>query len=88
MDFELIAALGAKLEWVSDTLRLSDIKPRHIGRVVTFDHLIGEEPGDGYDYVIGTLDGAVGHDLLVSGELYNYSYIANLRSWRREIKHV
>jgi hypothetical protein len=37
MDYETLNAMGVALTWVGDRLRLQDIKPRHIGRVVTFD---------------------------------------------------
>lgn len=87
MDYETLSAMGVSIGWVGDILRRADIKPRHIGRVVTFS--VTPKPDDltaDYD-VIGTLEGAVGDDIIVSGDTYNYDYIADFKVWRRVIKN-
>jgi hypothetical protein len=84
MDYETLNAMGVALTWVGDRLRLQDIKPRHIGRVVTF--LTLPDPNEYFD-VIGVLEGAAGNQLIVSGDTYDYDAIQDLKVWRRAIKN-
>jgi hypothetical protein len=84
MDYETLNAMGVAIGWVGDRLRLQDIKPRHIGRVVTFDYLSHD---DVFVYVIGTLEGAAGNDVFIGGEVYKYSDIQDLKVWRRAVKN-
>ena len=81
MDWDLLS-LMAPIEWVGDRLLLADIKPRHIGRVVTFDWIYEGE----VRRVIGTLVGAEGDEFNVNGMLYSYEEMQNIKIWRRVIR--
>lgn len=85
--FDSVLGAITKTEWVSDRLTLAGISARHIGRVVTFDYMLSDDP-DNYDSerIIGALDGADGTGLFVAGGFYEYDKIANLKVWRREVK--
>jgi hypothetical protein len=85
MDYETFVAMGGKVEWIPDRLRLAEIKPRHIGRPISFDAI--NPATDSTYYVIGTLEGAAGQDLIVSGDTYDYDSIQNIRIWRRAVKN-
>lgn len=80
------ALVGARIDWVSDKLSPRECKPRHIGRVVTFEYFLSEDP-DIYDsvQVIGTLESFVGNDALVSGEIYDYGNMKNPKIWRAKL---
>lgn len=84
MDYESLSAMGVAIGWVGDRLRLQDIKPRHIGRVVTFDYALSDED---VRYVIGTLEGASGLVIIVSGDTYRYDLVQDLKVWRRAVKN-
>lgn len=77
-----------KFEWIGDRVTtLATIQPRHIGRVVTFDLYESAVDAENYasERVIGTLEGADGSQVLVSGDWYLWAKVANLKSYRREI---
>ena len=77
-----------KFEWVADRMTtLATIQPRHIGRVVTFDLYESAVDAENYvsERVIGTLEGADSKQILVSGDWYPFTRVANLKSYRREI---
>lgn len=84
MDYETLNAMGVPIGWIGDRLKLQDIKPRHIGRVVTFCTI--PQPNEYFD-VIGTLEGAAGDQLIVSGDTYDYEAIQDLKVWRRAVKN-
>jgi hypothetical protein len=84
MDYETLNAMGVPLGWIGDRLRLQDIKPRHIGRVVTFDYALTDTD---IRYVIGTLEGAAGEVIYVSGDSWRYDHVQDLKVWRRAIKN-
>lgn len=83
MDWDLLALL-TPIEWVGDRLMmLADVKPRHIGRVISFDRI----HADGTSRkVTGTLDLVDGESFLVSNEFYFYDDMQNIKIWRRVIK--
>lgn len=86
--FDTVLGALTRSEWVGDRLTtLAAIQPRHIGRVVTFDLYESAVDADNYavERVIGTLEGADGSQVLVSGDWYSWARIANLKSYRREI---
>lgn len=75
--------IGAKVKWVADRINaLATIQPRHIGRVTTFTHVLN---ADDYSSVMGRLDGYSGNELIVSGEVYGYGQVADLKIWRQEL---
>lgn len=76
---ELLLSTVARIEWVSDRLTAQDVKPRHIGRVITFFY------GPDATGVTGTLERAEGRELLVSGDIYDYNLMSNLKVWRKAI---
>lgn len=84
MDWDLLALL-TPIEWVGDRLLLADVKPRHIGRVITFDYLWGSGPTD-YSRVTGTLEAVIDDTFAVGGSEFNYNDMQNIKIWRRVIK--
>lgn len=85
------AYLGAitKVEWIADRLpTLATIQPRHIGRIVSFDHFeSATDPANyGSIHVLGELEGIAGNELCVSGVWYEYEKVSSLKSYRKEIK--
>jgi len=86
MDDAILSAL-TQIRWTGDRLGPADIKPRHIGRVVTFTIVPSSDLDDpAYVDVIGTLEGQVGNELLVSGDSFSFANIINVRVWRKEIE--
>lgn len=88
MDLETMALIGAPIAWVGDRISPADVKPRHIGRVVTADALENPEDLDNHGTyrVIGTLTSVVGDSLFIDGHEFDYSELQNVRVWRREVK--
>lgn len=88
MDWDLLSLL-TPIEWVGDRLLLADVKPRHIGRVITF-YVEDVAPPGTVDrvgsMVVGTLEGVDGDQFLVSGSFYNYDDMSGIKIWRRVIK--
>lgn len=87
--FDTLLGAVAKVEWVADRLpTLASIQPRHIGRICSFDYFKSATDPEDYDsvYVLGTLDGVSGQNLLISGDIYFYARVSNLKSYRKEIK--
>lgn len=87
MDDAAYTALGVKYAWQYDSVRLlNEVKPRQIGRVCGFELFSTDDP-DNYTsrQVLGTLEAIVGDDVLVSGDYYPWSRIANMKVYRKEI---
>jgi len=73
--------IGARVKWVSDRIKIAEIQPRHIGRVVSFTYF--SEGGD--ESVMGILNGYVGSSITVNGEDFDYGQMADLRVFRSEL---
>lgn len=87
MDYETLSAMGVSIGWIGDILRLADIKPRHIGRVVTFVYWQDNRDQTDPQNVIGTLEGASGEKVIVSGDEYEYAGMGDFKVWRRAVKN-
>lgn len=85
--FDSVLGALTKSEWVPDRIKtLGEVMPRHIGRVATFEYFESDDPQN-YESVrvVGTLEGVAGDTMFVSGDPFEWSRIANLKTYRREI---
>jgi hypothetical protein len=83
-DIEIVA--GSKIEWVLDSVSPKTIRARHLGRPISFEYFSTKEPTN-YEsvQVLGVLDGVIGSDILVSGDLYDGDRIAHAKSHRKKL---
>lgn len=79
LDDDLVLGAVVKFAWVPDRALLADIKPRHIGRVVSFGY------GEDHTNVMGTLDKVDGFELIISGDPYDWTSVVDFKIWRKVI---
>lgn len=88
MSVDAILSSFTRFNWVPDHVRaLADLRPRHVGMPVTFEHFLTTNPANyESENVLGTLEGVHGSILLVSGFEYEWDGVSNMKVWRTEIK--